>query len=847
MKRYLKNDRYEMTLSEKESIWRKIRSQTHPDADQDGEDAGRARGWFGPLGRRRLVPAFSLTTVAALVALTILWRTGGVDKSLQQPLADPQVAHLEQTPQQPVTLAKSGPTNDAETLLQATPAAPGGEIAAETSMSKASTRVRAPQVDQTRSDVAHTESAEATTEPPAEAAAAATAMPWAADAASPGYEVRGRLRDADSGDPLPYANILLAGTARGATTDEDGRFVLRNLDPGQARLKIMMLGYDPVDTLLTLADGRMPELDLAMEPIIVATLQAFDVEGAEYMVDVNSAVREHKVGAGKRDMYAIESVRKAIERQSGVTLAREESAVHGGRPRADVNMQIDGLAAAPVADAPQSAGSVTGGTTPPNGEAYELMYFQHTGVNPFVATEDDALSTFAIDVDGASYAVARSYLERGVLPPRDAIRVEEFVNSFAAGYPEQSETDFVIHVDGAPSRFGDGYQLLRIGLQGLTVSTEDRKPANLVFVIDISGSMSNENRLGLVKRSLHILLDELQEGDSVGIVVYGSRGEIRLEPTDISRREVIEQAIDALAPAGSTNAYEGLDLAYGLAREHYEPGQVNRLILCSDGVANMGPATDADQILKRIRRESDEGISLSTVGFGMGNYNDILMETLADKGDGKYDYVDDLDEAERVFRENLTGTLQTIAREVKVQVEFDPERVQRWRLLGYENRDVADEDFRNDDIDAGEVGSGHQVTALYEVKLTSDRDDWSIGDDDDLGGSHDDTPLATVRLRWEAPRHDLARAGQVTEISRDITYGDLAASFGKADARLRLAAAVAEFAEILRGSYWAKDGSLAALIPVVDGLAAELDDPQVSELAQLVRKAADLQAAAADE
>ena len=570
-------------------------------------------------------------------------------------------------------------------------------------------------------------------------------------------------------------------------------------------------------------------------------------------------VTEHTVSSETFEKFSIESVRDALSKQAEAVSREGEVYVRGGRT-GETSFQMDGVKGADtealtrshaIAGVPEKVngtpptrpGSVTGGTTPPNGETFELMYFEHAGVNPFVATEEDALSTFAVDVDNASYTLTRSYLERGALPPKDAVRVEEFVNFFSGDYPEQTKDVFTIHTDGAPSRFGSGYQLLRVGLKGMAVSAENRKPAILIFVIDVSGSMATENRLGLVKQSLHVLLDELGEGDRVGIVTYGNRGLVRLEPTDISRRQTIESVIDALGPSGATNACEGLEMAYDLARRNYDAGLINRLILCSDGVANLGGATRAEEMLAQVRRSSDEGITLSTIGFGMGNYNDVLMEKLADQGDGNYNYVDKLDEAERVFRENLTGLLQTIAREVKIQVEFDPRRVQRWRLLGYENRDVADRDFRNDSVDAGEVGAGHEVTAFYELKLVDDGSRFPANLDDE-SDYREPADLGTVRVRFEHPSHDTARAGQVEEIAHRIKLGDLKKDFSQASQALRLQAVAAEFAEILRGSYWAKESRLADLVPVADGLAKELaGDAKASELAHLIRQAADLQAA----
>ncbi len=591
-------------------------------------------------------------------------------------------------------------------------------------------------------------------------------------------------------------------------------------------------GVPPGDKTLDQAVALPEEEAAPSTPVETRKPESFDVKGAEYMVETKSAVTETRgepQAIGKSNIVALD---QGLSKKEGPVQRAGELRVRGGRS-GDIAMKIDGVATSPSPSKDQTwgTGSVTGGIKPPNGEQVELMYFEHTGVNPFVATEDDSLSTFAVDVDNASWTVARNYLSRGMLPPQGAIRVEEFVNAFNPGWERQSDDVFRIHSDGSTSRFGNGYHLLRVGLVGKSLEDEERKAANLIFVIDISGSMNRENRLGAVKKSLHILLDELGEGDRVGLVVYGSRGEIRLEPTDISRREVIVQAIDGLISNGSTNVHEGLELAYGLARKYYEPGKVNRLILCSDGVANNGGSTEAEEILSLVRKASDEGVTISTIGFGMGNYNDVLMEKLADKGDGNYYYVDRQEEAERVFRENLTGMLQTIAREVKVQVAFDSRTVKRWRLLGYENRDVADRDFRNDAVDAGEVGVGHQVTALYEVKLAE--------------APAQEGPairVGTVRLRHEAPAHDTARAGQVEEIEQAILLSQFAGDFASGSVGMRAQAVAAEFAEILKGSFWAKESRLVDLIPVADGLAEELPgDPMIRDLAEMIRQAADLQ------
>lgn len=471
-----------------------------------------------------------------------------------------------------------------------------------------------------------------------------------------------------------------------------------------------------------------------------------------------------------------------------------------------------------------TTGLSTGGSAIPNDEPYDSMYFESAGVNPFVDTEDDHFSTFAMDVDTASYSVVRRYLNDGHLPPADAIRVEEFVNYFDLYYPEpeDEQSAFAIHLEGAPAPFGPtNAHLLKIDLQGKTVRDENRKPASLTFVIDVSGSMDRENRLGLVKQALHLLVNELRPDDMVSLVVYGSTAQIILQPTEADQTETILTAIDGLHSTGSTNAEAGLRLGYDMAVQAFRPKGINRVILLSDGVANVGN-TGPKSILQVIQHQVDQGITLSTIGVGMGNYNDVLMEQLANNGDGNYAYVDTLDEANRVFVENLTGLLQVIGKDAKVQVEFDPTIVRSYRLLGYENRDVADQDFRNDTVDAGEVGAGHRVTALYEIKF------------------HDDIAPAdnalTVYIRYQ----DM-ESGQVVELSQPFKRGEFIDTLEESSAKFRFIASVAEYAEILRESYWAKESSMTAVSDLASPTIDFFDqNEEVIEFMQLVNRAAQL-------
>jgi Ca-activated chloride channel family protein len=473
----------------------------------------------------------------------------------------------------------------------------------------------------------------------------------------------------------------------------------------------------------------------------------------------------------------------------------------------------------------QKAEPSTGGTAEPNDQPYGDVFFRSAGVNPFVDSEDDHLSTFGLDVDTGSYTVARRYLREGHLPPPAAVRLEEFVNYFSYGDQPPVRGDFALRAEGAPTPFAAGEQMrvVRFNIRGREVSAANRKPAVLTFVVDVSGSMDMENRLGLVKQALTLLLGQLRGADRVGLVIYGDTGKVLLEPT--SDHAAISRAIKELAPGGSTNAEEGLALAYDVAGRAYRPGAINRIILCTDGVANVG-RTGPDSILERIGRAARQGIELTSLGFGMGNYNDVLLEQLADKGDGRYAYIDDLDEARRVLVEELTGTLQTIARDAKVQVDWNPAVVSRWRLLGYENRDIADDKFRDDTVDAGEIGAGHSVTALYEVKLK---------------------PGATGRIGTLHLRFRSADTREIRETTRELRVADLAPSWERAPASLRLASLVAELAEVLRGSYWAKGVDLRDLLDRSRRLASELADSQRgSDVADFVRMVADASRLARD-
>ena len=456
------------------------------------------------------------------------------------------------------------------------------------------------------------------------------------------------------------------------------------------------------------------------------------------------------------------------------------------------------------------------------------MFFEDYGVRGFVTAEKDNLSTFAVDVDTGSYTVARAYIEDGLLPESDSVRAEEFINYFDYRYPNPArEETFGINIDGGETPFRDraNNRMVRVGIQSYAIPADERKDVALTFVIDVSGSMDMDNRLGLAKRALYELVDELRPTDEVAIVVYGDAARVVLPMTSVAEKGVILNAIGRLVAEGSTNAEAGLFEAYRHASSHFKPGAVNRVVLISDGVANVGN-TGPDAILRTIEDYAGRDITLTTVGVGMGNYNDTLMEQLADNGDGFYSYVDTVEEAHRIFVERLPSTLQVVGKDAKIQVEFNPAVVARYRLVGYENRDVADDDFRNDEVDAGEIGVGHSVTALYEVEPVE--------------GMGEATESAiTVRLRWEDPE-----SAEVIEQEQVVALSDLNVAFTDSAPRFQLAVAVAEYGELLKGSPFAYESSLDALQPEVDRinrLIAEVEgaeDEAVNEFLRLVTMAA---------
>lgn len=499
------------------------------------------------------------------------------------------------------------------------------------------------------------------------------------------------------------------------------------------------------------------------------------------------------------------------------------------------------------------------GRVVPNTERYNRF-----ADSRFRAVGEQPLSTFSIDVDTASYANVRRFLTAGQRPPRDAVRIEELVNYFRYDYPQpKGDEPFSVTVDAATCPWREGHRLVRVGLQGRDVARDARPAGNLVFLVDVSGSMDEPDKLPLVQRALLMLVDELTENDRVAIVTYAGNAGLVLPSTSGDQKAKIRAAIAALRAGGSTHGSAGINLAYEQAAERFIQGGANRVILCTDGDLNVGVTSD-EALVDLITKKAAGGTFLTVLGFGTGNLQDEKMEKLADNGNGVYAYIDGVREARKVLVEQLTGSTITIAKDVKIQVEFNPAQVASYRLLGYENRVLAAEDFRDDKKDAGEIGAGHTVTALYEIVLVGDE---AAGGDAVRGAEplkyqpapptvkpavepfvYKPTPvpappaaqpavdgpvsreLLTVKLRWKKPDGD-------TSTLLEVPLAEKGGAFATAPADLRFAAAVAAFGMILRESEHKGTATLPAVAEIAGSALGRDAGGYRAEFLDLVRKA----------
>ena len=462
-----------------------------------------------------------------------------------------------------------------------------------------------------------------------------------------------------------------------------------------------------------------------------------------------------------------------------------------------------------------------------NRESYNAMT-----KNGFVATNNDPLSTFSIDVDTASYSNIRRFINQGDLPPVGAVRIEEMVNYFHYSYPEPaSKHPFSVTGEVGPCPWKKGHKLVRIGIKAKNIAKKNLPPSNLVFLVDVSGSMTAANKLPLLKKAMKMLVRQLDKDDRVSMVVYAGMDSVVLAPTTGSEQKKIMAAIDALGAGGSTHASSGIITAYKLAQQVYMPGGNNRIILASDGDFNVG-ITSKGELQRLIEEKRKSGIYLTVLGFGMGNYHDDTMEILADKGNGNYAYIDNLLEAKKVMVKEMSGTMFTLARDVKLQIEFNPAKVAAYRLIGYENRALADEDFNNDSKDAGEIGVGHTVTALYELIPAGSNEVPSV---DPLKyqkitkttqKKYQDE-IMTIKLRYKP-----LNSNKSVLLSKSVKDRDI--SLARTSDNFRFAAAVAAFGMLLEHSPFSGDFDFEQVLTLAKKAKGADDEGYRAEFIRLV-------------
>ncbi len=585
--------------------------------------------------------------------------------------------------------------------------------------------------------------------------------------------VTGKVTD-EKGSPLAGVSVFEKGMKNGTSTDAAGTFTLK-VSSSKTSLVFSFVGYNSKEVKV----NGQTSLTVSLKP-----------------------------GEQKLEEVVV----------TGMGVQREKNAL--GYSNATISTQVHG-SSSPVYDR--------------EGENFNTEDYDGITENRFRKVNDEPLSTFSIDVDGASYSNVRRMINYGQLPPAGAVRVEEFINYFKYKYPQPTNNDpFSINTEMSICPWNKQHKLVMIGLQGKQIAAENLPPSNLVFLIDVSGSMNDPNKLPLVKASLKLLVDQLREQDNVAIVVYAGAAGLVLPSTSGVNKEKITAAIDKLEAGGSTAGGAGIQLAYKVAKEQFKKGGNNRVILCTDGDFNIGMSSD-DAMERLIEEERKSGVFLTVLGYGMGNYKDNKMQKLANKGNGNHAYIDGMNEAKKVLVNEFGGTMFTIAKDVKLQIEFNPSLVQAYRLVGYENRLLNKEDFNNDKKDAGELGSGHTVTALYEIIPVGVESDF-IEDVDELKYQQVKknkkgeltNEIMTIKFRYKEPDGDVSKLIVHPVTDKKISVDNTSENF-------RFASAVAQFGMLLRNSEFKADASYEKVLKLATGALGKDEEGYRAEFIKLVQ------------
>ena len=602
--------------------------------------------------------------------------------------------------------------------------------------------------------------------------------------------IKGKVTDAQSGDPLVGAVITIKGTSIGAQTDVDGNFELK-VNSGTYRLVCTLIGFQQKESKeITVAEGATEIVNFSI-----------DVSTPQNEVVVSGKVLSHDKQALKYENAKM----SIVPRGYNFTPSMKKSKDRDGLQDAKNTQKLDKKEHKRIYDSLEKGG-------------FDTEEYGYWLENDYQSPKNTPLSTFSIDVDKASYANIRRFIEQGQKPPAGSVRIEEMVNYFDYNYPQpQGEHPLSIISEMGTCPWNPEHLLLHIGLQGKKIDMSRAPRNNLVFLIDVSGSMNQDNKLPLVKQAFKLLTNNLREEDRVAIVVYAGAAGMVLPPTSGSNKAAIIEALDKLEAGGSTAGGEGIKQAYKIAKENFVKEGNNRVILASDGDFNVGVSSESE-LVRLIESKRNDGIFLSVLGFGLGNYKDSKMEMLADKGNGNYAYIDNFEEAKKVFGKEMGGTLYTIAKDVKLQLEFNPKYVESYRLIGYENRIMAAEDFNDDKKDAGELGSGHTVTALYEIIPKGvKKGDNEMNSVDPLRYQQTKTTSKSsseefvfVKLRYKKPNSD-------NSILLDKTIDNQSLRLENTSNNFRFSAAVAALGQLLRASKYQGDFNTKKIMALAEG------------------------------
>lgn len=701
----------------------------------------------------------------------------------------------------------------------------------------------------------------------------------------PRGSLQGTVTDAGTGSPVAFVPIVLVQDSvqqGGAYTDADGNFIIEDLPPGLYELRASFVGYNSVTiNKIPIGENVVTKQNIVLSKSTVQ-IQSVVISGDRKLVDADRiSVGDTKTRTEVQQMAVSRTnANDIVGTAAGVFYSVEPSLEISGSRSSDGKYYVDGIPMRGSVNLPATALEqvtvITGGvpakyenaqggfvdvktrstlqTTSkpvdidrkkikpqPTIDQVTQEEYKPVHENDFKRAFDEPLSTFSIDVDNASYSIVRRFLNANQMPTPDAVRIEEMVNYFKYDYPEpKNKHPFSVITESAACPWNEKHSLIKVAIKGKTVENENLPPANLVFLVDVSGSMESYNKLPLVQTSLKYLVKALRPEDHVALVVYAGNAGLVLPSTSGADKQTIEQAIDRLRAGGSTAGGAGIQLAYDVAKKNFKADGNNRVILATDGDFNVG-VTSEGGLEKLIEEERQHGVFLTVLGFGTGNYKDARMELLADKGNGNYYYIDGESEGKKVFTESLAGTVYTIAKDVKLQIEFNPAKVKAYRLLGYENRVMQKEDFNNDRKDAGELGAGTCVTALYEIiPFDSDEEPLTALVDTlkyqtvsqsfcQMGSSE----AMTVKLRYKQPQDSVSTKLEVSVI-------EMSQPFDSASADFKFAASVVEFGLLLRDSKYKSNASFKHVVDVAN--ANKGNDLHRSEFVDLVEKASNLKA-----